>query len=232
MLLDGRPDLVARAGADGAHLTGIEAFQAAVPALKPDRIAGCGGIHSRHDAMLAAETRGRLPDVRRARRRRPTAVVRRDPRACHLVGGSVRDPLRRLCRRRSTKSGRWRRPAPILSRSAIGSSRMPVASRLPSAMRWRGSRSRRRSDEHASCAPVAGALVAGLTARCDHRRAGAGARSAQPGAGAARTQGSAEAGRAQAGAGAGTPPAQANVPATPRSGARRGLSARFSAATI
>ncbi len=46
----------ARAGADGAHLNGIEAFLEAVPALKPDRIAGCGGIHSRHDAMLAAET--------------------------------------------------------------------------------------------------------------------------------------------------------------------------------
>lgn len=56
LLLDGRPDLAARAGADGAHLNGIEAFLEAVPALKPDRIAGCGGIHSRHDAMLAAET--------------------------------------------------------------------------------------------------------------------------------------------------------------------------------
>ncbi len=55
LLLDGRPELVARAGVDGAHLTGIEAFQAAIPTLKPDRIAGCGGIHSRHDAMLAAE---------------------------------------------------------------------------------------------------------------------------------------------------------------------------------
>jgi thiamine-phosphate pyrophosphorylase len=55
LLLDGRPDLVARAGADGAHLTGIEAFETAVPTLKPDRIAGCGGIQSRHDAMLAAE---------------------------------------------------------------------------------------------------------------------------------------------------------------------------------
>lgn len=55
LVLDGRPDLVARAGADGAHLTGIEAFQEAVAALKPERIAGCGGIHSRHDAMVAAE---------------------------------------------------------------------------------------------------------------------------------------------------------------------------------
>jgi thiamine-phosphate pyrophosphorylase len=56
LLLDGRPDLVARAGADGAHLAGIEALRAALPALKPDRIAGAGGLRSRHDAMLAGET--------------------------------------------------------------------------------------------------------------------------------------------------------------------------------
>ena len=56
LVLDGWPELAARAGADGAHLTGIEEFRAAVPTLKPDRIAGCGGIHSRHDAMSAAET--------------------------------------------------------------------------------------------------------------------------------------------------------------------------------
>ena len=56
LLLDGHPDLVARSGADGAHLTGIEAFSAAVGGLKPDRIAGCGGTHTRHDAMLAAES--------------------------------------------------------------------------------------------------------------------------------------------------------------------------------
>ena len=49
------PQLAARAGADGAHLTGIEAFAAALGALKPDRIAGAGGLRSRHDAMLAAE---------------------------------------------------------------------------------------------------------------------------------------------------------------------------------
>jgi thiamine-phosphate pyrophosphorylase len=56
LLIDGRPELVARAGADGAHLTGIEALRAALPALKPDRIAGAGGLRSRHDAMLAGET--------------------------------------------------------------------------------------------------------------------------------------------------------------------------------
>jgi len=55
LLLDGRPDIVGRVGADGAHLTGIEAFMAALATLKPDRIAGAGGIRSRHDAMLAGE---------------------------------------------------------------------------------------------------------------------------------------------------------------------------------
>jgi len=56
LLLDGRAELVGRAGADGAHLTGIEALGAALPSLKPERIAGAGGLRSRHDAMLAGES--------------------------------------------------------------------------------------------------------------------------------------------------------------------------------
>lgn len=56
LLLDGYPGLAPRAGADGAHLAGIEAFSAAVTTLKPDRIAGAGGLRSRHDAMLAGES--------------------------------------------------------------------------------------------------------------------------------------------------------------------------------
>ena len=55
LILDGHADLVARGGADGAHLTGIEAFSAALGTLKPAWIAGCGGLVSRHDAMTAAE---------------------------------------------------------------------------------------------------------------------------------------------------------------------------------
>ncbi len=55
LLLDNRAGLVGRVGADGAHLTGIEPLRAALPALKPDRIAGAGGLRSRHDAMLAGE---------------------------------------------------------------------------------------------------------------------------------------------------------------------------------
>ena len=55
LLLDGLAGLVARAGADGAHMTGIEAFTEALAQLKPERIAGAGGLTTRHDAMLAAE---------------------------------------------------------------------------------------------------------------------------------------------------------------------------------
>ena len=55
LLLDGYPDLVARAGADGAHLDGIDGLKSAIATLKPERIAGCGGLDTRHDAMLAAE---------------------------------------------------------------------------------------------------------------------------------------------------------------------------------
>ena len=55
LLLHGQVELVARAGADGAHLTGIEAMQEALPSLKPDRIAGVGGLATRHDSMAAGE---------------------------------------------------------------------------------------------------------------------------------------------------------------------------------
>lgn len=55
LLLDGRFDLVARAGADGTHVSGATAFSEAVEQLKPERIVGAGALASRHDAMLAAE---------------------------------------------------------------------------------------------------------------------------------------------------------------------------------
>jgi thiamine-phosphate pyrophosphorylase len=55
LLLDGHAEWVARAGADGAHLTGIEAMEDALPTLKPDRIAGVGGLVTRHDSMAAGE---------------------------------------------------------------------------------------------------------------------------------------------------------------------------------
>jgi thiamine-phosphate pyrophosphorylase len=55
LLLDGRAELAVHTGADGAHLTGIDAFSDAVERLRPERIAGCGGLKTRHDAMVAAE---------------------------------------------------------------------------------------------------------------------------------------------------------------------------------
>ncbi|MFY9685400.1 MAG: thiamine phosphate synthase [Pseudolabrys sp.] len=55
LLLDGRTELVARGGADGAHLRGIADFTAALETLRPERIAGASRLASRHDAMVAAE---------------------------------------------------------------------------------------------------------------------------------------------------------------------------------
>jgi len=55
LLVEGHVDLVARGGADGAHLPGLAPMQEALPALKPDWIAGCGGLTTRHHAMSAGE---------------------------------------------------------------------------------------------------------------------------------------------------------------------------------
>ncbi len=55
LLLDGHVELVARAGADGAHLRSLAAMEDALPSLKPDRIAGVGGLATRHDSMAAGE---------------------------------------------------------------------------------------------------------------------------------------------------------------------------------
>ena len=72
LLLEDHVELVARAGADGAHLTGVEAMQDAMPTLKPDRIAGVGGLTTRHDSMAAGEAGADYvlfgePDARQAR---------------------------------------------------------------------------------------------------------------------------------------------------------------------
>lgn len=56
LLLGGHADLAARAGADGVHATGMAAFGDAIEQLKPERIVGVGGLSTRHDAMVAAET--------------------------------------------------------------------------------------------------------------------------------------------------------------------------------
>jgi len=54
LLLDGHVELVARGGADGAHLAGIADMGEALPSLKPDRITGVGGLATRHDSTRAA----------------------------------------------------------------------------------------------------------------------------------------------------------------------------------
>ncbi len=55
LLINGRPELVIRSGADGAHVSGADAAKAALSSLKPDYIVGVGGLASRHDAMVAGE---------------------------------------------------------------------------------------------------------------------------------------------------------------------------------
>ncbi|BCP54945.1 thiamine phosphate synthase [Kaistia sp. 32K] len=49
--------LFGRARADGLHVdTGLAELKDAIEALRPDHIVGAGGVATRHDAMLAAET--------------------------------------------------------------------------------------------------------------------------------------------------------------------------------
>jgi thiamine-phosphate pyrophosphorylase len=55
LLLDGHAQLATRIEVDGAHLSG-DAFKAGAAILKPKLIAGCGGLATRHDAMLAGES--------------------------------------------------------------------------------------------------------------------------------------------------------------------------------
>lgn len=56
LLVDQHAGIVARGGADGAHVSGLAAMEDAAPSLKPDRILGVGGLQTRHDAMVAGET--------------------------------------------------------------------------------------------------------------------------------------------------------------------------------
>jgi thiamine-phosphate pyrophosphorylase len=55
LLIDEKSELVARSGADGAHMNGIAAVAKALESLKPDWIVGASGLTTRHDAMEAAE---------------------------------------------------------------------------------------------------------------------------------------------------------------------------------
>ncbi|MBU3732130.1 MAG: thiamine phosphate synthase [Beijerinckiaceae bacterium] len=56
LMLAGYPELVARSGADGAHVTGLDAVGPALEILRgQERMCGVGGLPARHDAMEAAE---------------------------------------------------------------------------------------------------------------------------------------------------------------------------------
>ncbi|BAT60046.1 thiamine-phosphate pyrophosphorylase [Variibacter gotjawalensis] len=55
LLVDGKPLVAQRGGADGAHLPSYDEFAAAQQSLQPARIAGVGGLASRDEAMRAAE---------------------------------------------------------------------------------------------------------------------------------------------------------------------------------
>lgn len=55
-LIDANPALALTLGADGAHIDGTVALKGALAALRPEGVAGAGGLRTKHDAMTAAET--------------------------------------------------------------------------------------------------------------------------------------------------------------------------------
>ena len=121
LLLDGHVELVARAGADGAHLTGIEAMEEALPTLKPDRIAGVGGLTTRHDSMAAGEAGADYVLFGEPDAKGTAAFGRGDRRAPAMVGRTVRAALRRLCGLARGGLANLRLPARISCWSAISS---------------------------------------------------------------------------------------------------------------
>ena len=130
LLLDGHVELVARAGADGAHLTGIAALEDALPTLKPDRIAGVGGLATRHDSMAAGELGADYvlfgePD---AQGQRPSSRSR-SPSACN-GGRSCSSRHASASQPRARRLSNSPRQARILSWSAISSGPIRAARRL------------------------------------------------------------------------------------------------------
>lgn len=55
LILDGRPQQVDAANADGAHVLGSDAVATARNTIKSDRIVGAANLPARHDAMTAGE---------------------------------------------------------------------------------------------------------------------------------------------------------------------------------
>lgn len=56
LMLANRPSLTEPSGADGAHFTSLDELQTTRTKLAIGRLAGVGGLQSRHDAMVAAES--------------------------------------------------------------------------------------------------------------------------------------------------------------------------------
>lgn len=56
LLLADMPALVEAAGADGAHFTSVDELRGSRTKLAAGRLAGIGGLPSRHDAMVASES--------------------------------------------------------------------------------------------------------------------------------------------------------------------------------
>jgi hypothetical protein len=96
--LGGQLELVARSGADGAHVTGIAAMEDALPSLKPDRIIGVGGLATRHDSMAAGEAGADYVLFGERDAKGAAALDRGDRRTPAMVGRTVRAALRRLRR--------------------------------------------------------------------------------------------------------------------------------------
>ena len=127
LLLDGHVELVARAGADGAHLTGIAAMEEALPSLKPDRIAGVGGLTTRHDSMAAGEAGADYVMFGEPDAAGTASIDRGHRRAPAMVGRTVRTALCRLCGLARGGPRICERPARISCWSAISSGPMRAA---------------------------------------------------------------------------------------------------------
>jgi thiamine-phosphate pyrophosphorylase len=56
IMLDGHANLIAKTAADGVHLRNSEMVSTVRSALRNERSIGAGGLQSRHDAMIAAES--------------------------------------------------------------------------------------------------------------------------------------------------------------------------------
>ena len=100
MLIENDARSADRLGADGVHVAGAgEDLVTAIKSLKPERIVGAGSLRPRDDAMAAGEKGADYVMFGEphggARTMGLTSLADRKGR---LVGGNLRDALRRLCR--------------------------------------------------------------------------------------------------------------------------------------